>query len=52
MKLSNETIKDISVGAIYTEERNGAVYFYKCTPKQMAAWLDQSEFSSTLDVIQ
>ena len=44
MKLSNEAIKALSVGAIHTEEKNGAVYFYKCTPKQMAAWFAQSDF--------
>ena len=38
MKLSFETIKSITVGAVRIWEDNGNVHFCKCTQKQVDAW--------------
>ena len=44
MKLSNEQIKKIAFGAVYTEETEEGLKLFKCTPKQMAAWASFSDF--------
>ena len=38
MKLSFDTIKSITVGAVRTWEENGNLRFCKCTQKQVDAW--------------
>ena len=38
MKLSFETIKQITVGAIRIEQAADGIHFYKCTDEQIAAW--------------
>lgn len=38
MKLTNEEIRALTVGAVETEEENGVLSFYKCTKKQREAW--------------
>ncbi|MBQ9131484.1 MAG: SGNH/GDSL hydrolase family protein [Clostridia bacterium] len=43
MKLTNQQIRSLTVGAIHTEETAEGLRFYKCTAKQIAAWYAQSE---------
>ena len=43
MKLNLEQIKNITVGSVDTEERDGEIFFAKCTKKQLAAWAEKSE---------
>ena len=43
MRLSFDQIKEITVGSLLTEERDGSVHFNKCTPKQVEAWYAKSE---------
>ena len=38
MKLSFDSIKNITVGAIRIWEEDNGVHFSKCTPKQIDAW--------------
>ena len=38
MKLTNDQIRELTFGAVYSEEENGIVRFYKCTKKQIEAW--------------
>ena len=38
MRLTFEQIKNITVGSVDTEERDGGIFFAKCTKKQLAAW--------------
>ncbi|MBQ3085684.1 MAG: SGNH/GDSL hydrolase family protein [Clostridia bacterium] len=38
MKLTNETIRSITFGATRIEEQEDGLHFYRCTPKQIAAW--------------
>ena len=38
MNLSFEKIKSITTGAVFSEEKDGALYFSKCTKKQVEAW--------------
>ncbi|MBQ8894576.1 MAG: SGNH/GDSL hydrolase family protein [Clostridia bacterium] len=45
MKLSNDTIRSITFGAVRIEEKADGLHFYKCTPKQIEAW---SQFNDTL----
>lgn len=42
LKLSFEQIKAITVGAIRIEEESDGIHFYKCTQKQIDAWMRQS----------
>ena len=39
MKLSFDTIKSVTVGALSITERDDGVHFRKCTQKQLDAWL-------------
>ena len=43
MKLSIETIKSISVGAVRIWEENEKIRFSKCTQKQVDAWYKLDE---------
>ena len=43
MKLSNQQILSVTVGAVHTEEKEDGIHFYKCTPKQIDAWYAQSQ---------
>lgn len=38
MKLTWEQINRITTGAISIEQQEDGIHFYKCTPKQIAAW--------------
>ena len=38
MKLTYEQIKSITVGALWTEQAQDGIHFYKCTKKQNEAW--------------
>lgn len=42
MKLSFDQIKQITVGAIRIEEQSDGIHFYKCTQKQIDAWMRQN----------
>ena len=44
MILTNEQIKAIAFGFVYTEESEKGVRFYKCTKKQIDAWSSLSDF--------
>ena len=43
MKLTNEQIKSVTVGALWSEETEKGLQFFKCTPKQIDAWFAVSE---------
>ncbi|MBQ6823964.1 MAG: SGNH/GDSL hydrolase family protein [Clostridia bacterium] len=43
MKLTNETIRSIAFGAVHIEEKPDGIHFYKCTQKQIDAWLQLNE---------
>lgn len=38
MKLTFETIQQITVGAVHMEQAEDGIHFYKCSEKQIAAW--------------
>lgn len=42
MKLTLADLRALSVGAVDFEEKNGILFFYKCTKKQREVWLGQS----------
>ena len=42
MRLTFEQIKNITVGSVDTEERDGGIFFAKCTKKQLAAWAEKN----------
>ena len=44
MRLDNETLRQLTIGAVYEEENDEGLSFYKCTPKQIDAWFSHSEF--------
>ena len=44
MKLSNEQIKNVTFGAVHTEEAADGLRFFKCTPKQIDAWSSFADF--------
>ena len=43
MKLTYEQIKEITTGAIRTEQCEDGIHFYKCTDKQIAAWAEKNK---------
>ena len=43
MKLTTQQILDVTVGAVHHEIKEDGIHFYKCTPKQIAAWYAQRE---------
>lgn len=43
MKLTNEAIRSIAFGAVNVEEKQDGLHFYKCTQKQIDAWMKLSE---------
>ena len=43
MRLTNEEMISLALGAVRTEEKDGIVHFHKCTEKQLAAWYAESE---------
>ena len=47
MKLSFDTIKSITVGAVRTWEEDGNLHFSKCTQKQVDAWQALDPFLGT-----
>ena len=47
MKLSFETVKNITFGAIRSYEDQSGMHFAKCTEKQVAAWKEFSDFLGT-----
>ena len=38
MKLTNEQLTKLTVGALWSEEKEDGVHFHKCTKKQIEAW--------------
>ena len=42
MKLSLDQIKEITIGAIRIETQDDGIHFYKCTQKQIDAWMQKS----------
>ena len=38
MKLTTEQIKQLTVGALWSQEKEDGLHFYKCTQKQIDAW--------------
>ena len=38
MKLTFEQLKSVTVGALWSEEKQDGLHFYKCTQKQIDAW--------------
>ena len=38
MKLTYEQIKSVTIGALWTEQEQDGIHFYKCTKKQNEAW--------------
>ena len=43
MKLTNQQILSVTVGAVRTEQTANGIRFYKCTSKQIDAWYAQNE---------
>lgn len=43
MTLTFEQIRQITVGAVRLEERDDGIHFYKCTQKQIDAWMRQDK---------
>ena len=43
MKLSFEQIKNVTVGALWMEQKENGIVFHKCTASQEAAWRNLSE---------
>ena len=43
MKLTNQQILSVTVGAVHTEQIADGIRFYKCTPKQINAWYAQRQ---------
>lgn len=43
MKLTLEQIKSIAVGAIRIEQETDGTHFYKCTQKQIDAWMQKNQ---------
>jgi len=43
MMLSADTIRQITTGAVNIEEKEDGLHFYKCTEKQINAWLAQGK---------
>lgn len=41
MKLTYDQIRSVTVGALRSEQKEDGIHFYKCTPKQIAAWYAQ-----------
>ena len=43
MILSSDTIWSITTGAVNMEAKEDGLHFYKCTEKQIQAWLAQGK---------
>ena len=37
MKLTNQQMQNLTVGALWSEEKEDGLHFYKCTKKQIAS---------------
>ena len=44
MKLTFETIRHITTGAVHMAQKEDGIHFYKCTERQIAAWKAQNGF--------
>ena len=43
MKLTFDTIRQITTGAIRIEQEDDGIHFYKCTEQQIATWTDRNK---------